>query len=182
MLDKFSISDWIEFCGVLVSMFIGIVSIVVAVLTLRQNSKMIAESTRPYVVVSFERTFTAVQRNYFVIKNYGQTGAYINKFECLTKVILDDLEQDEMADQIQTVQNSFLAPGQKLCLPFNSPLSTLDVAFALEYCALKKVYNEVFSLHIPNLPAFRGHTSKGGKPQYLKDISHSMQEMVEREF
>ena len=47
MLDKFSISDWIEFCGVLVSMFIGIVSIVVAVLTLRQNSKMIAESTRP---------------------------------------------------------------------------------------------------------------------------------------
>lgn len=50
------------------SFAVGIASIIIAVITLRQNSKMIAESTRPYIVVQFERAYTSTLRCYFVVK------------------------------------------------------------------------------------------------------------------
>lgn len=59
MFEFFTISDWIQFIGVMVSFAVGIASIIIAVITLRQNSKMIAESTRPYIVVQFERAYTS---------------------------------------------------------------------------------------------------------------------------
>lgn len=180
MFGNFTVSDWIQFVGVIVSMFVGIASIIIAVVTLRQNSKMIAESSRPYVVVSFERTF---QRLYFVIKNYGQTGAYINKFDCLTGQFKEKLQSEKMTDQIEAIEGTFLAPGQKLCLVFFMPFDIENVVFNVEYSASKKKYVEIFSLHIPlKLPVSRGHTSRGGQPDHLKDISNCMQEMVERKF
>ena len=78
MFEFFTISDWIQFIGVMVSFAVGIASIIIAVITLRQNSKMIAESTRPYIVVQFERAYTSTLRCYFVVKNYGQTLSLIH--------------------------------------------------------------------------------------------------------
>lgn len=183
MFDNFLVSDWIQFLGVIVSLIIGIASIIIAMVTLRQNSRMLADSTRPYVVILFERTYTSAQRCYFVIKNYGQTGAYITRFECLTDLVLKELGRDKIDTQIHAIQNSFLAPNQKLCLVFSEPLNTEKADFCVEYRAGKKVYKENFSLHIPlNLPVVRGYSTKAGEPEYLKDISHSLQEMIERNF
>lgn len=183
MFEKFLVSDWIQFAGVLVSMIIGVASIIIAIVTLRQNSKMIAESTRPYVVISFERTYTSTQRCYFVVRNYGQTGAYLTKLECLTPDLLENLKQDNLERQIQSIQNVFLAPGQKICLVISSPITLEDVSFLVEYSAFRKKYKEVFAIHIPLKSVIvRGHSTKGGEPNYLRDISYAMQEIVERNF
>lgn len=46
-------TDIIEIIGIIASTTVSIVAIVISVMTLKQNSKMIEESTRPYVVFSF---------------------------------------------------------------------------------------------------------------------------------
>ena len=44
-------TDIIEIIGIIASTTVSIVAIVISVMTLKQNNKMIEESTRPYVVV-----------------------------------------------------------------------------------------------------------------------------------
>ena len=40
-------SDVIDLIGIFASLFIGVIAIIISILSLRQNSKMIEESTRP---------------------------------------------------------------------------------------------------------------------------------------
>ena len=112
MFEFFTISDWIQFIGVMVSFAVGIASIIIAVITLRQNSKMIAESTRPYIVVQFERAYTSTLRCYFVVKNYGQTGAKITDFKCVTEISAKFADR-EINDQIKAVKKYLFGSGPK---------------------------------------------------------------------
>ena len=77
-----TISDIIEICGIAVSLITGIVAIIISVKTLKQNSKMIEESTRPYITIYFQTTTVRTPRAYFVIKNFGNTGATISSITC----------------------------------------------------------------------------------------------------
>ena len=182
MFEFFTISDWIQFIGVMVSFAVGIASIIIAVITLRQNSKMIAESTRPYIVVQFERAYTSTLRCYFVVKNYGQTGAKITDFKCVTEISAKFADR-EINYQIKAVKNTFLAPGQKLNLIFNETPNAKDVTFLIKYEANRKAYSDTILLHIPDkIPIVRGYSTQGNERNYLGDISNSIQEIVERTF
>ena len=44
-------SDVIEILGIIASLITSVIAIVISVKTLHQNSQMIEESTRPYIVV-----------------------------------------------------------------------------------------------------------------------------------
>lgn len=54
------------------------ISVITVILTLRQNSKMIEASTRPYISVFVIPGFLTQ----IVLKNYGSTGAEIIKLDC----------------------------------------------------------------------------------------------------
>ena len=75
-------TDIIEIIGIIASTTVSIVAIVISVMTLKQNSKMIEESTRPYVVVCGKTANYQEPRFYLIIKNYGSSGAIITKFIC----------------------------------------------------------------------------------------------------
>lgn len=65
----------------------AIVSVWISLRTLRQNSKMLEESSRPYITAQIEHIGNAF---YLRFKNYGQSAA-----------IIDNIELDENAEKVQ---------------------------------------------------------------------------------
>ena len=59
------------------SFLLAAISIVTVVITLRQNNKMIENSTRPYICIYFDYTQFGEPTGYFVVKNFGASAAYI---------------------------------------------------------------------------------------------------------
>lgn len=57
------------------------ISVVTVVITLRQNSKMIEESTRSAISIYTGEINTGTPFFYLIIKNFGKSPAYITKFE-----------------------------------------------------------------------------------------------------
>ena len=60
------------------SFLLAAISIVTVVITLRQNNKMIENSTRPYICIYFDYTQFGEPTGYFVVKNFGASAAYID--------------------------------------------------------------------------------------------------------
>ena len=60
------------------SFILAAISIVTVVITLRQNNKMIENSSRPYVCVYFDYMQCGEPTGYFVVKNFGASSAFID--------------------------------------------------------------------------------------------------------
>ncbi len=73
-------SDYIEILSILVSLICSIVAIVISIKTLKQNSQMIENSTRPYIGVYLASTYIRDVTCYLVVKNFGQSSALIESF------------------------------------------------------------------------------------------------------
>lgn len=65
---NFTISDVIQIIGILASLITSILAIVISVLTLKQNSKMIEESTRPYVAI-YSKTTNFQSPQYYLVQH-----------------------------------------------------------------------------------------------------------------
>ena len=77
---KLTVSDCIELLGILISLATSIVAIVISLKTLKQNSKMIEDSTRPNIGVYLASTYIKSISCYLVVKNFGQSSAFIESF------------------------------------------------------------------------------------------------------
>ena len=66
----------------ILSVVLVVVSVVVSVLTLHQNSRMIEESTRPYIGVSSLQVNNGSPVFALTVKNYGASMGRIVSFEC----------------------------------------------------------------------------------------------------
>lgn len=79
-LSQLTASDYIEILGIIVSLICSIVAIVISIKTLKQNSEMIENSTRPYIGVYLASTYIRDVTCYLVVKNFGQSSAFIESF------------------------------------------------------------------------------------------------------
>ena len=75
-LSQLTASDYIEILGIIVSLICSIVAIVISIKTLKQNSEMIENSTRPYIGVYLASTYIRDVTCYLVVKNFGQSSAF----------------------------------------------------------------------------------------------------------
>ena len=60
------ISDWINVVLCILSFVLAVISVITVIITLKQNSKMIKNSTRPYVVAYKNITYFQ-NTNYYII-------------------------------------------------------------------------------------------------------------------
>ena len=178
-LDKISLSDAIQLFGILCATIISLISIIISVVTLRQNSKMIKESVRPYITVSFDLFNCGIKIGYFVIKNYGQTQAVLNKFECCQE--LKEISQvgKNFEDFSKLLIGMPIAPGQKILLPIVFQNYKSDFAsFDIEYSNGKNKYKEHFN--IPVNYAQELYKLRAGTPSKENQIYYALQEIAER--
>jgi hypothetical protein len=73
IVSQLQLSDLIDILAIAVSTLVGIISIVIATLTLRQNNKMIEESTRPYITIYSGITYFQRAKFYVILKNFGNS-------------------------------------------------------------------------------------------------------------
>lgn len=165
-------SDWINAVLCILSFALAVISVVTVVITLKQNSLMIENATRPYVVVKYE-TITRPHDfcRYIVLKNYGQTAAKITSMKCTGDT------NDVFMNQFQNVVGLTLAPSQRLLYYFGGPnTESVDVvSFEYSYTANGKNYHETTELRM-----ISGATVKRSNSDTIEPITYALQEITER--
>lgn len=174
-------SNLISLIGIIVSSIISVISIIIAILTLKQNSKMIEESTRPYISIYSETTYFESTDYYLIIKNFGSSGAKITKFS--SEIDLLECSLDNSHRPFENIENTFLAPNQSLKCNLDAykmhkkKIGSLE--FHIEYQSGRKKYSDDFSINLAveyNLIKSRSSTEN----HELKIISFTLQDLVEK--
>lgn len=181
VLSTLQTSEIIDLFGIIASIFLSLVAIVIAVLTLRQNSKMLEESTRPYICITFDIIKLSSQIPRFIIKNYGQTGACITDFQYPEIFKTCDFGASHFNKQFDLVKGLFLAPQQSFTISiFKVPEEINDVEFTISYKANKKNYKEIIKLNVGDSPLHYMLRPSVDNGKELNSIAHSLQALCER--
>lgn len=126
----------------ILSFILAAVSVITVVITLRQNSKMIENSTRPYVVIYNDLVNGAgTPIQFLIIKNFGQTAATINSLEITPKVNV------RYSDELFSHMNGqIIAPGQSYSTAFKLEDSSIALTATISYSVGAKTYTDIFSI------------------------------------
>lgn len=175
-------SDWINMSLSILSFILAAISVITVVLTLRQNNKMIEESSRPYISVYGDDTNFSSPQFYIVLKNFGKTGAIIKDFSC--DIDLKKYSYVTDWEPFQNIIGTMLAPNQNFICAINSDQMNKDnidiLNFKISYMANKKTYTENYVINYKALrQEITAKVSMTGKE--LKAISYTLQEMVQRD-
>ena len=181
-LGKISLSpsDIIQIISICVSLITSIVAIVISLRTLRQNSKMIEDSSRPYITVYIGDTYFSSVTVYLILKNFGNSSAKITNFSasCDLKAIAYDADRVPFSNIVGT----FLCPGESLRFPVdlaNAPEDLRDINISIEYSSSGRTYQDATTLNL--ISCYDAlHLRANTKDQHLKEISFALQDIAEK--
>ena len=174
-------SDIIQIIGIVAALLIGIASIVISIVTLRQNSKMIEETTRPYISIYSEYIHTGVPYLYIVVKNFGQTAATITHFNYNYDFANSQAYATKNGkDYLKDLVSSTLAPGQSRICALDYQNINAPVTFEIEYKTNLKVYNDKIYLNLKGGATMAVGKSHEYKGDVLGAISYTLQEMLQK--
>lgn len=177
---QLTLENYIDVIGILASLIVSLTAIIISVITLKQNSKMIESSIRPYIVIYIESITICEQQSYFIIKNFGQSSGKIIKFTY--PPILKNTDQHALIKEaFDSIEGITLAPSQICLIPYDvTSLNNEEISFIIQYKSETKNYKETFSfnpqkyIHIPRL---RPETFTSDEN---KRIASSLREMIEK--
>lgn len=164
----------------ILSFILAAISVVTVVITLRQNHKMIENSTRPYVAIYSRVTNFQEPFYYLVLKNFGQSKAKITGFTC--NVNLKEFSKNLNYVPFQHIISTEIMPHQsfvcaldrlKLCGHVNT------LSFNISYISGTKKYSENFCINVESdidLLSPRAATPE----KELRNISFALQDLVEK--
>ena len=166
----------------ILSFILAAISVITVVITIRQNNRMIKNSTRPYVVMTMGTTNFQNLTTYLILKNYGSTGANIKKITFDIDIKDYSLHPDYIP--FSHAEGMLLAPGQKIITPVNAEklhndgIKTFTVSIV--YSDGENSYNE------PSVINYEGYADNvylraSTENKELKIISYASQDMVEKQ-
>lgn len=182
MFEFISISDWIQIIIAIITLFSVISSIAIAIATLKQNNKMIEDSTRPYIAIYKETLNINKPREYIAIKNFGSSFGKITNLE-FDKSIFNKINNG-FKTEIKFLNNITLAPNQKYLLPIKTSETDIsNIIFHLEYKSSTHNYKETFDINLEQdySIAYNHQNKSTSKPlNELFTISNSIQELIKK--
>lgn len=176
-----NLSDFIQIViGVITG--IGVLSsIIISVKTLKQNNKMIEESSRPNIIIYKDVFNFNSPCEYLVIKNFGNSSAKITniKFdrEALIKISTNNIHTCDKA--FEYLRNSIFAPNQNYKIPIKTADKGVEnLTFVVEYSNIKH-YIETINV---NLTQDYGvsYNQQYCTDKELRDICNAIQENTKR--
>ncbi len=163
------------------SFILAAVSVITVIITLRQNNRMIAESTRPYITIYLDTITICEQASYFVLKNFGHCAANITRFEydnCLKTTGQKSIFLQEQFDYIQGIT---LAPGQSKLLAYEIPKINKDIlTFVIGYTALGKYYEDQIELNVKKFIHIPVDRPASHADENMERQVNTLREIVER--
>lgn len=178
------VSDQIQIISIIATTIISIVSVWIAVATLKQTNRITEEANRPYITVYGATTNFQSPKFMIVVKNFGQSGALIKEFSSdydLLSCVPGNPNNSHRP--FENLKNTFIVPNQSFVSVINYLKVIEDnvenINFKIIYQTGKKVYNETVIL---NLATYKGlftqRASTDGKE--LRTISYTLQDLVEK--
>ncbi len=166
----FSISDWISLFGTISSVVLSTISVIIALLTLKQSNKTIEGATRPYITVSCESASSRTHSIYLIIRNHGASGGTITSFNYSPRSINSTTNQ-----YLDRLNGIFLAPNQKIFIPARTQhFSSENVYFSFEYTNSIKTYREEINLNILLTDISLNCSEDDNTARVLKDIKNRL--------
>lgn len=139
----------------ILSFVLAVISIVTVVITLRQNAKMIENSTRPYVSIYFYPLFSL---DYLILKNFGNSTAKIISVD--TNVDFRICFDDDSHLPFSHAAGTYLHPGERILSAINETYKLCEkydfLIFDITYEASEKRYKEHVEI---NLKSYADHAS-----------------------
>lgn len=163
-----------------IQIIIAIVPIIISLITLKQTSKQIEDSTRPYLTFYHSKVNLGQPRNILILKNFESSAATINSIS-----YDDSLMEVAYVSNLKPFSSTIgttIAPGQSYkCEIKSAPTENFIVNFKISYTSLSnKTYNESMSL---KLDANRGNIQQrvSTKDKDINKIFLALQEMIEQD-
>lgn len=161
------------------SFLLAVISLVIVVITLRQNSKMIEESSRPFISIYTQFVNIGDPKFYLVVRNYGKSTAYLTKFT--SDADFSKCYVHTTKNYIEQLSSCTIAPGQsRVCaLDYDKVASKVadKVHFSIAYKSLTKTYAEEMDVNMMSAVGMpKGQDATPGKE--LSTISLTLQEML----
>lgn len=162
----------------IMSFVLAAISVVTVVVTLMQNSRMIENSSRPYITIYFDYTQMGEPTGYFVIKNFGSSSAMVQSIEYNDSIRQHPRTFSDLPAIFDGLVGNSVSPGQKYLAPFKFyDYSGGPAVFDITYTFNHKRYSERFVINVENY-------GKLVKPRLaskdLKPVSYPLQEIAER--
>ena len=130
------------------SLIIAAISLATVCCTLSQNRKIMEESSRPFIsVYSRAVVIGKDQHHYIVIRNFGNSLAYITQF----KTDIDFSGRygiNSNINFIESLNNSVLAPGQSHICHIDISKFDAPVHFSVVYKSNSKTYSEELDIDL----------------------------------
>lgn len=172
-----TVSDVIDLIGICASLFVGIVAIGISILSLRQNSKMIEESTRPNIQIYPVFLDDIV---YIVIRNFGNSEAVIDELKCYHRFTPEEYLGDPNSDDFAKLNGSSFCPGYSIRCPLAAAYVSDGVyEFKIKYHSTTHKYEQAFSFNLCNATPFPDTfpTSKTSE-ESLRNIFRALHNLV----
>ena len=119
-MNSMTISDCIQLLSVVVALLIGVISIVISVLTLKQNEKVLIESKRGQISI-FPMKIYGDKIPHIKIQNIGSSP--LNIFFINTKPSIP--EDDIVVNPFKQYNDAWLMPGQSFTSVFSKESDTI---------------------------------------------------------
>ena len=164
----------------ILSFALAIISVITVIITLRQNSKMIESSSRPYLSIYISHIYCTDCINYLVLKNFGNSSAIITDFHC--NVDLRIAAYDDPHIPFEHIVGQSICPNEKFPIPlklYELCKKTDILSFSIRYSSGKKCYSENISI---SLSAFSDYPIMIANPEgrELEALSRSLQDICEK--
>lgn len=176
----YSLGDIIAAIAAILTLIGIIVSLCIAVKTLKQNEKMIDASTRPYLVIYLGFLYVQDLECYFVLRNFGASAARVNSVT--TNTDLSSISKESDVNLLSSFTAMVVAPNQRYLQRVDGvKLSSLKepIVFDLNYSTPQKSYAESFIINpevLCEIEASRASTTN----KELKIISYTLQDIAEK--
>ncbi len=179
MILNITTSDWIQIVIAVITLFGIISSLWISVKTLKQNSKMIEETTRPCIVIYKETIAINSPTEYIAIKNFGVSSAFITKLD-FDKEIFNKINGD-FKTNLEYLKNIMLAPGQRYLLPIVTRKSEIkNITFSIEYTNNTRIYKDIFDVNLSQDYSVAYDKTNSTPNKELITIANAIQELIKR--
>lgn len=172
-----TVSDCIDLFGIIASLILSSVAIIISIMALRQNSKMIEDSTRPNIQI-YPVFLCSIL--YIIIRNFGNSEAIIDDLKCNHEFSKEEYFTDPNGDDFAKLVGSSFGPGYSLRCPLASYAVADDLyEFKIKYHSSTHKYEGTFSFNpIKSTPFADSYPSANSAEQDLHNISKSLRDLV----
>lgn len=157
---------------------ISLISIIIAILTLRQNSKVIREANRPSLSITLETISISSMRKYLVLRNFGNTPAKIESIECSV-----DINSILYINLFEKMNNCTIAPNQSIVTICRDDELENEYTFTIKYSSGKRKFTDISYINTSYVNGLMyAQYSGSNKTSLEKTILNSAEELIKSKF